>query len=366
MSKKKPIKLPEGVRLLDSGRYQARYPVTRVKDGKAVTVQVSAGTYDSISDAKDARNIALAQLRTGNWVDPVGPRTTVRDWSAQWLGLRRTPNRRTVSFLRSRIVPYWGDWRLGEITPLDVQRWVNHLGEQDLSPNTVRAMYATFKQMLSKAVDYDLLVKTPCRTIDLPAARKTELVKLGVEQVMLLEQSAPARFAAMIHLAAWGGLRWQEVAALRWANVDLQAGVVHVCEAVKESDGRVGSTKNGKDRWVPISPATVEMLRTHRRDFGSTELLFTGERDHRLLDYHSFMHHTWRPLVKACGIEPTGFHVLRHFHATQMVAQGMDWKVLSDRLGHHAPSFTADRYGWAREDHVAVSVAALERAMSGE
>lgn len=356
MSKKK-VKLPEGVRLLSSGKYQARYPVTR----SGVTTQVSAGTYSTISDAKDARNIALAQLRTGNWVDPSGPRTTVRDWADQWLVLRRTPNRRTTSFVGHRIIPYWGDRRLGDITPLDVQRWVNSLLD-DLAPNTVRALYATFKQMLGKAVDYDLLLKNPCRTIDLPAATKTELVKLRVEDVALLERGAPDRFAAMIHLSAWGGLRWQEVAALRWASVDLEAGVVHVCEAVKESSGQVGGTKNGKDRWVPISPATVEVLRAHRRDFGSTELLFTGERDHRLLDYHSFMHHTWRPLVKACGIEATGYHVLRHFHATQMVAQGMDWKVLSDRLGHHAPSFTADRYGWLIEKHVEVSVAAVERA----
>ncbi len=360
MATKKKVKLPEGVRLLSSGKYQARYPVTR--DG--VTTQVSAGTFATISDAKDARNIALAQLRTGGWVDPVGPRTTVRDWSDQWQGLRRTPSRRTESFLRHRIVPYWGDRRLGEITPLDVQRWVNHLAEQDLSPNTVRAMYATFKQMLAKAVDYDLLAKSPCRTIELPKARKTELVKLSVEDVALLEASAPARFRAMIHLGAWAGLRWQEVAALRWASVDLEAGLLHVCEAVKESDGQVGGTKSGKDRWVPISPATVEVLRAHRRDFGLTELLFTGDQQHRLLDYHSFMHHTWRPLVKRCGIERTGFHGLRHFHATQMVVSGMDWKVLSDRLGHHAPSFTADRYGWLREDHVEVSVAAIEKAMN--
>lgn len=365
MAKKKPVKLPEGVRLLSSGKYQARYPVTRIKDGKAVTAQVSAGTHLTISDAKDARNDALARLRSGGWVDPVGPRTTVRDWAGQWLELRRTPNRRTTSFVGHRIVPYWGDRRLGEITPLDVQRWVNSIVEDGLAPGTVRALYATFKQMLGKAVDYDLLVKNPCRTIDLPAAAKTELVKLSVEQVALLEAGAPERFRAMVHLAAWGGLRWQEVAALRWTNVDLEAGVLHICEAVKESDGQVGGTKNGKDRWVPISPATVEVLRTHRRDFGLTELLFTGERDHRLLDYHSFMHHTWRPLVKACGIAPTGFHCLRHFHATQMVTQGMDWKVLSERLGHHAPSFTADRYGWAREDHVEVSVAALVRAQQG-
>jgi integrase len=360
---RKKAKPAEGVRLLSSGKYQARYPVTAYVDGVKKIRQVSAGTHATISDAKDARNQALAELRTGNWVDPIGPRTTVCDWAGQWLVLRRVPNRRTTSFVRHHFIPYWGDRRLGEITPLDVQRWVNGLVDDDLAPSTVRALYAMFKQMLAKAVDYDLLVKSPCRTIDLPKARKTKHVEITVADVATLEARAPARYAAMIHLAAWTGLRWQEAAALRWASVDLEAGLVHVREAVKEADGRVGATKNGEDRWVPIGPATVEVLRAHRRDFGSTDLLFTGSQQHRLLNYSSFVQHTWRPLVSACGIEATGFHVLRHFYATQMVKRGVDSKVLSDAMGHASAGFTVSVYGWPREDRHGVVVAAIEEAM---
>lgn len=356
MAGKKKERLPEGVRKLTSGRYQARYPVTV----NGVTTQVSAGTFATKDDARDARALALAQLRVGGWCDPAGPKTLVRDWATRWTDLRGG-NTKTASFLRSRIVPWWGERRLGDITPIDVQTWVRLLEDDGLSPTTVRALYATFRRMMQDAVEYDVLTKTPCRNIKLPAERRTEIVPLSLEQMTRLELAAPPRYRAMIHLAAWGGLRWGELAALTWECVDLEAGVVLVRQAVKV-DGSIGTTKNGKSRLVDISPATVEVLRAHRRDFGSTALLFTGARDGRQLDGGNFRKSVWAPLVKDWSPKPT-FHDLRHGHAGHMVMQGMDWKVLSDRLGHHKPSFTADRYGWVRPDRRDVTLAALERAM---
>lgn len=358
-------KLPVGIRELDSGKYQARYSVTVMVDGKPVTQQLSAGTFTSLADAKDARSVQLAKIRTGSWINPLGPRTPVAEWAGQWAGLRREVAPNTASFLRHRIVPYWGMRRLGDIGPLDVQTWVNTLVADGLAPGSVRAVYACFKQIMGQAVDYDLLVKTPCRTIKLPPVGKTEVVPLSVSDLAYLEQMAPPRYTAMVHLAAWAGLRWQECAALRWDNVDLELGLLTISQAVK-TDGTIGTTKNGKVRYIAIAPATVAALRRHRRDFGTTGLLFTTPRSRTHLNYPSFMTRVWRPLVKQCGIRPTGFHSLRHAHAAHMIAQGMDWKVLSERLGHHAPSFTADRYGWARADHDAVSISAIEAAMLGE
>lgn len=365
MTTAKRRKLPVGIRELSSGKYQARYSVTTMVDGKKVTQQLTAGTFTSLADAKDARSVQLAKLKTGSWINPLGPRTPFADWADQWVELKMNIAPNTASFLRHRIVPYWGTRRLGDIGPLDVQTWVNSLVADGLAPGSVRAIYSCFKQILAKAVDCDLLVKTPCRTITLPSVGKTEIVRLSASDLAYLEQMAPPRLKAMIHLGAWAGLRWQECAALRWENVDLDTGVLHICEAVKR-DGTIGTTKNGKDRYVAVAPATVATLRRHRHNYSTQGLLFLTPRSRTHLDYPSFMTRVWRPLIQKCGIAPTGFHALRHAHAGHMIAQGMDWKVLSERLGHHAPSFTADRYGWARADHDVVSVKAIEAAMLGE
>lgn len=354
----KKKKLPEGVRQLPNGRYQARYPVTT----NGVTKQVSAGTFATISDAKDARAVAMVKLRNGGWVDPAGPKTLYATWAVQWEDLVGG-NTKTASFMRSRIVPWWGERRLGEITTIDVQRWVNLLEGDNLAPATVRALYATFRKTITDAVEYDVLAKAPSwRTIKLPAAMKIERSELSVEAIAKLEAAAPPRFRAMIHLAAWAGLRWQECAALQWDCVDLEAGVVHIRRAVKV-DGTLGAPKNGKDRFVPLAAPTVEVLRQHRRDFGSADLLFPNADGH-LLDGGNFRSGVWRPLVKKAGLTgPLGFHQLRHAFAGHMNKIGMDIQTMSSHLGHHKPSFTADMYGWRRADHAAASREWIEKAM---
>lgn len=356
-------KLPPGIRLTAKGRYQARYSVTE----NGTTRQVSAGTFANLSDAKDARSRAIAAYKSGRgWVDPKHRKLTVRQWSEQWLELRSSTSNTWRSHIRTKILPTFGDVPLQDVTPLAVQKWVNELASSGLAPATIRAVYGLFKQMLGKAVDYDLLVKNPCRLVELPPVRRKPITPLSVEQLARLEREAPDRYRAMIHLAAWAGMRWGELAALRWEDVDLEAGVVHVRHSVKATRA-VGETKNGKARRVKIAPLTVEVLRAHRRDFGAQEWLFTTEHRHVRLGYAEFRAHIWLPLVRRCEITPAPtFHALRHSYAGHMNMAGVDWKVVSEQLGHHAPSFTADFYGWKHLRADEIIDAAVARAMSDD
>lgn len=346
---------PEGVRRLASGRYQARYAVG--------SRMVSAGTYATIAEAKKARAAEMAKLDSGRgWVDPAHRKITVAEWAEQWYALRRAPNRKVRSFLDAQIVPRWGRLALKDVATIDVQQWINDLSAT-LSPATVRGLHATLRQMLGKAVDYDLLGVNPVRGIELPREAEPDVVPLSVEQMMAMEANAPVRFRAMIHLGCWAGLRWGELAALRWDDVDLEAGVITVSRSMGQCGTKIGPTKNGKTRRIPMTARTVEVLRAHRRDFGSTELLFTTARQSRPLSGSNWRKSPWATIVKGMTPTPT-CHDMRHGFAAHMVRQGVDWKVLADLMGHHKPSFTMDRYGWVRQDRNDVAVAALERAMA--
>lgn len=345
---------------LDSGRWQARYYV--VEGGKRRLR--SAGTFATKIDAQDAIDHEKAKLRRSEWVDPVLRKTTVATWCEDWYALRRAPSKKIRSILDARIIPYWGDWKLGDVQLLNVQTWVNELTTAGLEPETVRNYYAVLKQIFGKAVAHGLLSRTPCtlEKTDLPKQKDGEYVFLTVEQTRMLVALAPPRYAAMIHTAVWSGLRIGELLALRWVDVDLEAGVLHVNQAVKKAGG-IGLPKGDKRRRVLIDAATVERLRVHRRDFGSAEYVFVGVRGHRV-DYADFRQRIWNPLVAEAfpnGPRPT-FHDLRHTHCSLMIAQGMDWLVLADRMGHHKPSFTMDRYGHLRHDRDDVVRAALEAA----
>lgn len=343
-----------------TGRYQARIPVR--KDGR--TVQQSIGTFATRREAIDAQNIELAKLRTGSgFVDAASRKTTVKVYAEQWYALRRAPSRKVRSFLDARIIPAFGDVRLEDVTTMAVQRWVNDLAADGLSPGTVRGVYATLRQMMGRAVDFDLLAKNPCRLIDLPKERERDVVLLTLADMDLLEKAMQPRFSALVHLGCWAGLRIGELSALRWDHVDLEAGVI-VVQASRRNDGTVGPTKSGKSRVIDIGETTVEVLRRHRRDYGMSDLVFTTSRQQRPLDAVNFRAGPWRRAVEMCGFVPAPTpHDMRHAYATRLAMAGVDWQIISEQLGHHNASFSMNMYGTKRRpDKRSAVLAALETA----
>ena len=348
----KPRKLP-------SGRWQAYLNVT--EGGKST--QVALGTFATQRDARDAISMAEAARRNGTFTKLADGRTLVKDWMETWYAARLKPSRRVRSFLDARILPVWGEWRIADIRVIHLRQWVKDLADSgELNPSTVRGIYETMKMAFADAVEEKLIPQSPCRLrgSDLPALVESEYVFLTHEQGRVLEALAPSRFRAMIHLALHTGMRWGELAALRWEEVDLEAGWVTVSRAVK-TNREIGPPKNSKARRLRITAATCDVLRAHRRDYGTSELIFTTNRQSKQLNYPNFRTNIWQPLVEASLFNPVPtFHDLRHTHCGWMIAQGMDWMVLADRMGHHKPSFTMDRYGHLRHDSDAVVLAALE------
>ncbi len=351
-------KIPPGIRLLPSGLYQARYSVTR--DG--VTKQESAGAFRTLQEAKDARLTALYNLKAGQHVKPSGPRMTTKEWATEWLELTgKQNNLRTLSFLKVHILPAFGHRRIGDVEVADVQRWVNQLYTPDRAWSTSEAIYGQYKAMMQAAVDYDKLVKSPCRLIKRPKGKVSKPVALSRSNLLRLEWEAPDRYKTMVHLAAWCGLRWQECAGLQWDDVDLEHGVLNIRHAVK-ADGTLGPPKNGREREVVMPESATWQLRMRRRDMGGEGYVFTTVRGNPL-SYQVFRRDVWAPLVGRVKIKvKPGFHDLRHSYVSQLVEAGVDPKVISEQVGHYDPGFTMSRYGTRRPDYATVLQKAVKKA----
>lgn len=348
----KPRKLP-------SGRWQARYYVT---EGTEQTSR-SAGTFTTKRDAQDAIDGELAKIRAGKWIDPLLSKITVKDWSERWYAAR-SPSRKIRSFLDARILPKWGEWSLEDVKNLHVKTWVRELVADGLAPETIRGLYRTFSTLMTDAVHENLLPKSPCwpKRDGLPTVTRTKLHYLTIYEGRRLIELAGGRYKAMFHLALWTGLRWGELAALRWEDVDLSGNVIHVIRSVRR-DGTVGPPKNDKARDVVIDPITADVLKAHRRDFGSRELLFTGDRGNQL-DYPTFRRRVMVPLVRKLDVDwPVTFHSLRHTYVSTLLESGVDALVVAKFAGHSRASFTTDRYGHARHDADEVVRKAIEEAM---
>jgi integrase len=189
--------------------------------------------------------------------------------------------------------------------------------------------------------------------------------------------TAAGRYRPLLLTATFTGLRASELRGLRWDDVDLKRGELHVRQRA-DRYGKIGRPKSeAGERTVPLPPMLVAALREHRLASPRSELglVFPNSRDgvdHR----NSIVYSGFHPVQVVAGVvdqdggaKYKGLHALRHFYASWCINRRVDGglelplKVVQARLGHASIQMTADTYGhlFPRGDDGA-ELAAAERA----
>jgi integrase len=170
----------------------------------------------------------------------------------------------------------------------------------------------------------------------------------------------------LIITAVFTGMRLSELRGLRWSDVDLDTGIIHVRQRADQW-GSMGApkTKAGK-RDVPIAPLVVNSLRIWRVSCpkGDLDLVFPTK-DGKPQNMSNFHTHAWYPLIARCRVDYK-FHMLRHAAASLFIAYlGWTPKRIQSVMGHSSVSMTFDLYGHLFEDKEADrgAMAKLEAAV---
>lgn len=162
---------------------------------------------------------------------------------------------------------------------------------------------------------------------------------------------------AAILIAIYMGMRRGEILALRWQDVDLEGGYITVCRALEYTKARGLVFKEPKTRrgWRRLSmpAALVEALIEHRARQDQYREKLGGAYQENDLVVCVEDGTVWKPpafdssyrqLLKRRKLTGPTFHALRHSHTSHLLRNGVDPKVISERLGHSKVSFTLDRY----------------------
>jgi integrase len=202
--------------------------------------------------------------------------------------------------------------------------------------------YCLLRAVLNTAVKEDALIReNPCRIKGYDTYHTPERPVATVEQVYRLAEAIPERFAALVLVAAFSGLRWGELAALRRSDVDLAEGIVRVPRKLAALRNRMefGPPKSeaGK-RSVVLPAAALAALRPHVLQFVDADqeaLIFTGEKGAMLRTGNFRRAVRWAASVRKAGL-PAGFHFhdLRHTGNNLAAAAGASTRELMHRMGH--------------------------------
>ncbi|WP_082104841.1 tyrosine-type recombinase/integrase [Demequina maris] len=333
------------VRKLPSGRWQASYAGP---DGARHTADT---TYTSKLDAEAWLSAQRIRIERGEWSRgrPAQRPETVREYSERWL-TRRTvkgaPLRPSTLALYRRLLnglvyPTFGELYLAEVSPEDVEDWYYSLKPD--APTRRAHAYALLRTILGSAVHERKLHANPCEVTDAGTRRRApEPTIATLAELDAIRAALPDRLGAMVTLAAWGALRYGELAELRRRDVDLGAGTVRVERAVGWPNGspEVGPPKTSAGRRaVALPPHVLPELAEHMADHvgpGRDALLFPGN-DNRQMPYKTWYRY-WHPAREAAGRPDLKFHHLRHTGLTLAARAGATTAELMRRAGHASPA----------------------------
>jgi integrase len=378
-----------------NGTWEARLSYVDC-DGTLKRVSVYGKTQREVRDKTKA-----VRERVDNGAPANDDKIALAAWMARWRETtlaasdRKESTRSLYASLSRKHIEdgVIGPVPLAKLRPSDIEKLILDMRSQmkpgkrtDENPNpepvraladsTIRSVYGVLRHGLDGAVRDGLLARNPAVSVQRPGVARTEAVHLDPQHVTeLLAAAENSRYHTALLLIGTTGLRRGECLALRWSDVDLDAGAIRVRDTVQRIDGKLspGPVKTDHSRrTIPLSPALVALLRRHRvtqveerlraaNQWADTGLVFTTELG-SVVDPRNLLR-VVEAAAKRIGLDGVGAHTLRHSAATAWLEAGVHIKQVSDLLGHSSVAITGDVYGHGSDQSARAAVDGLSGAL---
>jgi integrase len=332
---------------------------------------------DTRHDVARQLDAALVARERGQLV--TAPSQTLEAYLSTWLEqvVKQSVRPRTyVSYegvVRLHVVPTLGRTRLDRLAPAQVQELLNIKLAAGLSPRSVDYIRQVLKTALGKAVKWGLIVRNAAQLADGPRVESREVEPFTPDEARaFLSAVRGDRLEALYSVALAVGLRQGEALGLRWSDVDLEDGLIHVRQQLQRLSGslQLVPLKTAKSRRTVALPASiVTKLREHRgRQLKERPAIGDGyvfaTVDGAPLDAHNVLR-AFKAVLSAAGLPDKRFHDLRHSCATLLLVQGTPIRIVMDLLGHSQISLTANTYSHVLPELRREAAARMEAILQG-
>jgi integrase len=329
-------------------------------------------TFDRKKDA-DAREAQVrVNIKQGVHTAP-SDTVTVAEAARQWLarveaaGRERATLQQYRQHVRTHIAPRLGRVKLAKLTHQAVEKFRDDLLNGDdarpaLSRATARKVLSSLK-MLLKAAKFahaaaDVAIGRVSRERRLEPGR--DFPEGSEVKRLIAAASDTPRSKALLLTAALTGLRASELRGLRWKDIDLKVGELHVRQRADRFLDIGAPKSKSATRTIPLAPELIGALKEWKLacpiSEGELDLVFpTGM---GRIEHHANTLRGLAPVMVAAGVvdRTTGkpkyaLHAFRHFFASWCInpkergGRELPPEVVQTLLGHSSIVMTLDVYG---------------------
>ena len=362
--------LGTGITQRKDGVYQGRY-VDRFGNRKTIY-------NSSIRELK--RDLAVLISDNINYTS-IRQEITLDDWFNRWLeiykenSIRPNTKREYVHIYNKNISPYLGNRKINSLVKSDIQKIIDIAYEANYKYERQSKIRVILLDMLSRALEDDLISKNPVKGVKLRSEKKIEAKALTInEQKVFFEYCRNTFYDNLFNVAVNTGLRPGELFALTKDDINIEEGYIDVNKTLvyqkyltdtrKEFHIEEPKTKNSY-RKVPINSVCKEYLLkqfelkeivSHKRPKEQNSYLFVSKFNTPLNSqiYSDAINAVVRQinLTRSFNDEFDSFsgHTFRHTFATRCIENGIQPKVVQAYLGHATLKMTMDLYVHVTEE----------------
>ena len=267
------------------------------------------------------------------------------DDKAPRLKERSIMTKRTL--IETKILPYFGDKQMNDITAVDIIKWQNALLNQEYKPTYLRMIQNQLTALFNHAERFYDLKDNPCKKVDkMGRANAKELnfwTKDEFEVFIQCFTEEEEMYRIIFLMLFWLGCRVGELLALTESDIDSEGGTVSISKTYfrrNKTDYITAPKTESSNRKITIP----QFLQDEIKQFLDRQYeLMPEERIFPITD--RAIQKKMKQKTEQAKLKPIRVHDLRHSHIALLIEKGMQPLVIAQRVGHDSVNTTMNIYG---------------------
>ena len=340
--------------ILKNGKYKMTITIGVGIDGKQRRKAVTANSRQELMEKVAAVRL---KYKVGDYQKLIKP-MTFNEYTLKWIERKSFSvsdnTKRNYKYVLGKC-SYINDMFLNKITSEDINNLLLSL-KDEVGVGSLKTIKSILGAIFNTALDEEIISKSPLRgTIEFSKGkRKVDLViptEDEVKKVLAvakgyqkdIKRNSDKWLYQFLLLAVATGMRRGELAGLKWSCVDFDNNTIKIEEQATFTGMSKVLKTSSSYREIAVEPKVLEVLRTVPRKDNKEYVFMQGYTSASALLVA--ITDGVRKVYDEVGLDKKlTLHSLRHFHATQLIKNNVNVKVVSKRLGHSSVQITLDAY----------------------